>query len=166
MREKSKIPSRLLVAVAIVEDRMQAPDHGHRRKSLSRIHIARESGVAVTISPGTAGMNLEIAIDQVGKDTVVRLSGRIDVDSSPDLRDRLRALLSEEGLPLTIIVDLAEVSYIETSGIATLIEALRIARHHKASFQLRGLSGAVLRLFEVTGVLALFEASNSGQKVS
>ena len=110
--------------------------------------------------------NLEISVDQVGKDATVRLSGRVDVDSSPDLRDRLRTLLSEESLPETIIVDLASVSYIETSGGATLIEALRIARHHQTNFRLQGLSGAVLRLFQVTGVLALFEASSSGQSDS
>ena len=110
--------------------------------------------------------NLQISVDQAGKDAIVKLSGRIDVDSSPDLRDRLRTLLSEEALPQTIIVDLAGLSYIETSGVATLIEALRIARHHHINFRLQGLSGATLRLFEVTGVLALFEASNSGQKVS
>jgi anti-sigma B factor antagonist len=110
--------------------------------------------------------NLEISVDQVGKDATVRLSGRVDVDSSPDLRDRLRTLLSEESLPETIIVDLASVSYIETSGVATLIEALRIARHHQTHFRLQGLSGAVLRLFQVTGVLALFEASSSGQSDS
>ena len=110
--------------------------------------------------------NLKISVDQVGKDAVVRLTGRVDVDSSPDLRDRLRTLLSEEALPQTIIVDLAGVPYLETSGITTLIEALRVARHHQINFRLQGLSDAVLRLFEVTGVLALFEASGSGQKVS
>jgi anti-sigma B factor antagonist len=166
-KRKIKIPLRPLVAMVIVEDRMQAPDHEwHRRKSVSRIQVAGESGVTVTISAIPASTNLEISVDQVGKDIVVRLSGRIDVDSSPDLRDRLRTLLSEEALPQTIIVDLAEVSYIETSGIAPLIEALRIARHHKTNFHLHGLSGAALRLFEVTGVLALFEASDSGKKVS
>ena len=96
---------------------------------------------------------------------MVRLSGRIDVDSSPDLRDRLRTLLSEEALPQTIIVDLAGVPYIETSGVATLIEALRIARHHQIKFRLQGLSGAVLRLFQVTGVLALFDASIRGKAI-
>ena len=110
--------------------------------------------------------DLTISVDQVGTGAVVRLSGRVDVDSSPDLRDRLRTLLSEEPLLQTIIVDLAGVSYIETSGVATLIEALRSARQHQASFRLQGLAGAALRLFEVTGVLALFEASGSGQKVS
>jgi anti-sigma B factor antagonist len=112
------------------------------------------------------GGNLEISVDRMGNDAVVRLTGRIDVDSSPDLRDRLRTLLSEEALPQTIIVDLAGVSYIETSGVATLIESLKTARHRQINFRLQGLSGAALRLFEVTGVLALFEASGSGQKVS
>ena len=110
--------------------------------------------------------NLKIAVDRVGEDAMLQLSGRVDVDSSPDLRCHLRTLLSEAPLAQTLIVDLAGVSYIETSGIATLIEALRIARPRQIIFRLQGLSGAALRLFEVTGVLALFEAGNSGQKVS
>ena len=123
-------------------------------------------GVMVTRIAIPASSNLTISVDQVGNDAMIRLSGRVDVDSSPDLRDRLRTLLSEEGLPQAIIVDLAGVSYLETSGIATLIEALRIARHHQINFRLQGLSGAALRLFEVTGVLALFEANDSGQSGS
>ena len=125
-----------------------------------------ELGVTVTRVAIPSSSNLEISVDRVEKDAVIRLSGRVDVDSSPDLRDRLRILLSEDALPESIIVDLAGVAYIETSGVATLIEALRIARHHQINFRLQGLSGAALRLFEVTGVLALFEASKSGEKVS
>jgi anti-anti-sigma factor len=110
--------------------------------------------------------SISITVDHCGSDALVRLNGRIDVDSSPELRDCLLAILSEERLPRAITVDLAGVPYIETSGIATLVEALRIARHHQTIFCLQGLGGSVLRLFEVTGVLALFEASDCGQKVS
>jgi anti-anti-sigma factor len=120
----------------------------------------------VTRTAVTSGSNLEISVDQLGNDAIVRPSGRINVDSSPDLRDCLLAILSAEPLPRAITVDLAGVPYIETSGIATLIEALRIARHRQTMFCLQGLSGSVLRLFEVTGVLTLFEASNCGQKAS
>jgi anti-sigma B factor antagonist len=129
--------------------------------------VKRETGVRiVTRTPVTSGGKLEISVDQLGNDAIVRPSGRINVDSSPDLRDCLLAILSAEPLPRAITVDLAGVPYIETSGLATLIEALRIARHHQIIFCLQGLSGSVLRLFEVTGVLTLFEAGNSGQKVS
>jgi anti-sigma B factor antagonist len=108
--------------------------------------------------------SISITVDHRGSGALVRLNGRIDVDSSPDLRDRLSALLSEEPSPRVITVDLTGATYIEASGIATLIEALRIARHHQTIFCLQGLSGSALRLFEVTGVLALFEVSNCGQK--
>ena len=116
--------------------------------------------------PVASSGSISITVDHSGSDALVRLNGRIDVDSSPDLRDYLLAILSEEPLPRAITVDLTGVPYIETSGIATLVEALRIARHHQAIFWLLGLSGPVLRLFEVTGVLALFEAKDCGQKVS
>ena len=114
----------------------------------------------------TSERGLEITVMQTENGVLVRLNGRIDVNSSPDLRDRLLAILSDEPSPRSITVDLAGVSYIETSGIATLIEALKIARHHQTTLCLQGLSGTVLRLFEVTGVLALFGAGDCGQKVS
>jgi anti-sigma B factor antagonist len=165
-QEKSTIPTRRLVAAMIVEGCMQALTV-NRTDGNGIAHSNREEpGVTVMRVAIPPSSNLKISVDQVGKDAVVRLSGRIDVDSSPDLRDRLRTILSEEALPQTIIVDLAGVSYVETSGVATLIEALRIARHHHINFRLQGLSGATLRLFEVTGVLALFDANSSGQKVS
>ena len=114
----------------------------------------------------TKDSSLEISFDQVGKDFVVVLKGRINVDSSSDLRDSLQVIFSKEPLPQTVTVDLAGVSYIETSGIATLIEALRIARHHQIRFCLQGVAGSVLRLFEVAGVLALFDLAGRGEKVS
>ena len=116
--------------------------------------------------PLASSSRISITVDHSGSDALVRLNGRIDVDSSPDLRDCLSAILSDGPLPHAITVDLAEVSYIETSGIATLVEALRIARHRQITFCLQGLGGSVLRLFEVTGLLALFEVNDRGQKVS
>ena len=114
----------------------------------------------------SSGSNLEISVDQLGNDAIVRASGRINIDSSPDLRDCLLAILSAEPLPRAITVDLAGVPYIETSGIATLVEALRIGRHRQTIVCLQGLSGSVLRLFEVTGVLPLFEAGDCKEKVT
>lgn len=116
--------------------------------------------------PVASSGSISIIVDHSGSDALVRLNGRIDVDSSPDLRDRLSAILSERPLPRVITVDLAGVPYIETSGIATLVEALRIARHGQTIVCLQGLRGSVLRLFEVTGVLPLFEAGDCKEKVS
>ena len=109
--------------------------------------------------------HLTIAVDHNGTEARVRLSGRIDVESSPDIRDCLLAILSGKQSVHTVTVDLGDVNQIEASGIATLIEALKIAGHRQIRLQLQGLHGSVRRLFDVTGLLPLFETIHSGKGV-
>jgi len=116
--------------------------------------------------PITSEGGLGITVLQNHDEVLVRLNGRTTVDSSPDLRDRLLQVLAEEPSPRDITVDLTGLAHIEASGIATLIEALKIARHRQMTFCLQGLGGPVLRLFEVTSALALFQASECKEKVS
>jgi anti-sigma B factor antagonist len=104
----------------------------------------------------TEGESLDITVDHGEERVFVRLHGRLGIDSSPDLRDRLQAILQGQ-LPETIIVDLTEVSFIDASGIATLLEALKLARNRQVTLCLKGLQGRMVRLFELTGLQAVFE---------
>ena|ERR1700751_165928 len=101
---------------------------------------------------------LEITVARSEEGVLVRLQGRLGIDSSPDLRDRLLAILPGQRSKV-VIVDLREVSYVDTSGIATLLEAFKIARNQHTTLRLNGLQGRLARLFEVTGLIALFETS-------
>jgi anti-sigma B factor antagonist len=83
------------------------------------------------------------------------LKGRIDIDSSPAVRDQLIALLHAPH-PGTVSIDLSGVTHIDSSGVATLIEALKIARNCKTELRLQGLHDRLQRLFEATGILSLF----------
>jgi anti-sigma B factor antagonist len=115
-------------------------------------------GIVVKHHIPTAAEALDIAVDHREDRTIVRLNGHVGIDSSPDLRDRLFSILREQ-TPKNLTVDLNEVAYIDTSGIATLLEALKIARHHGTELCLEGLQGRMVRLFETTGLKTLFEAS-------
>lgn len=114
----------------------------------------------------TSTSHLAIAVDHSGLEVIVRLNGRIDVDSSPDVRECLVATLLGKQLVHAVTVDLGDVIHIEASGIATLVEALKIAGHRQIRLHLQGLHGSVLRLFEVTGLLALFETIHGGKGVA
>ena len=114
----------------------------------------------------TPASHLAIAADQNGTEAIVRLSGRIDVDSSPDIRDCLVAILSGKQSVHAVTIDLSDVNHIEASGIATLVEALKIAGPRQIRIHLQGLHGSVLRLFEVTGLLPLFETIHGGKGVA
>ena len=109
---------------------------------------------------GTIAANdtLEITVDQGTEGLWLRLRGRLNIDSSPDFRDRLLAILRAQP-PGIVTVDMTDVSYIDASGIATLIEGLRIAHNRGLTLGLNGLQDRLVNLFKVSGVLALFEKS-------
>src|SRR5215472_18874423 len=88
-----------------------------------------------SIVPTTEG--LEIATDHREEGSIVRLRGRVNIDSSPALRDRLMALLQAQS-PEAVIVDLSDVSYIDSSGLATLIEGLGVARMRQTTLCVQG----------------------------
>lgn len=104
----------------------------------------------------TEGLTIEVNNSEGS--SLVSLGGRVTVDSSPGLRQQLLALLSQQFLP-TLIIDLSELSYIDCSGIATLIEALRIARQHHSKLQLRGVRDGPRHLLEATGLSRLFDTN-------
>jgi anti-sigma B factor antagonist len=108
--------------------------------------------------------DLETTIISTTQGVLVQIDGRIDIDSSPTLRAQLTALLPT--LPGEVVtVDLSGITHIDSSGIATLIEALRIARTYNIELRLQGLGGRLLRLFQSTGILSLFnESARSGSE--
>src|SRR5215470_17116668 len=81
-------------------------------------------------------------------DVLACLYGRIDIDSSPAVRDRLLGLM-QSPYPKSINIDLSGISQIDSSGVATLIEALKIARTHRTEMRLQGLEDRLLRLFAI-----------------
>ena len=87
------------------------------------------------------------------------LKGRIDIDSSPAVHDELIAFLHAPH-PRTVSIDLSAVTHLDSSGVATLIEALRIARNCKTELRLQGLHHRLHRLFEATGILSLFSVGS------
>lgn len=99
------------------------------------------------------GLQIHVIRDRKG--TLVQLNGCLNIDSSPSLRDRLLTILHPEA-PEVLIVDLSEVSFVDSSGIATLIEARKIAQTRNTTLSLKGLQGPLLHVLEVTGIAALF----------
>lgn len=109
---------------------------------------------------GTSDTDLQIAVDRDQEGTTLRLRGRLGIDSSPAFRDQLLAILQSQ-VSKIVSVDLTDVPYIDTSGVATLLEALKVARNHQTRFCLVGLQGRLVRLFETAGLMNLFEAGCS-----
>jgi anti-sigma B factor antagonist len=78
----------------------------------------------------------------------VAVAGRVTVDSSPNLRAALLDLLRRQAAP-AILIDLSGVSYLDMSGLATLLETLKAAREGSVKLRLAGMSGQARALAEI-----------------
>jgi anti-anti-sigma factor len=91
-----------------------------------------------------------------GRSCLICVSGRITIDSSPDLRTLLLQQLESTGCE-RLTVDLYEVVYVDTSCLAVLLEVQRAARAQKKTFYLSGLRDGPRYLLEETRILHQFD---------
>jgi len=83
----------------------------------------------------------------------VFLSGEIDLESSPRAR---QALLAAVGRGLPVVVDMGEVSYMDSSGIASLIEAFQKASAAGSGFSLVRVGGTVQKVLALARLDKVF----------
>ena len=104
----------------------------------------------------------EITVDVVpgSNQLTVVIAGRATVDTSPDLRSVLFGLLRRGATPV-VVIDFSAVSYLDMSGIATLLEALKAARERSVKLRLTGIGGQVRTLAEVAQLDTIYHAWGS-----
>lgn len=84
----------------------------------------------------------------------IRVKGEIDLYSSPDLRAAITAAVpnSQNG----VVVDLSEVEYMDSSGVATLVEGLRAAMEKNIGYVLLSPSPSVLKVLQLSRLDTVF----------
>lgn len=82
---------------------------------------------------------------------IISVSGEIDLSNSPKLRDAFKKL---EGLDL--LIDLSAVTYMDSSGVATLVEAMQKVSKNNGKFKLCGLTGEAKNIFEIARLDEVF----------
>jgi anti-sigma B factor antagonist len=85
---------------------------------------------------------------------ILDVDGEVDLSTSP----RLRVLVLAEIGPgrASLLLDLGGVTYMDSSGLATLVEALQLSRAHGGALALYGLSDQVRRIFELSQLHKVF----------
>ena len=86
--------------------------------------------------------------------TIVDVEGQIDLGNSPALRKTLMASLKDAD---RVAVNPNAVKYIDSSGIASLLEVLKEARQCKKRLVLFGVTGAVSQVLQLTRLTGVFE---------
>ena len=99
---------------------------------------------------------MDVTREQPDGDTVLlAVAGNIDIYTSPELRGELKVALDSH-VP-RIVVDLAQVTFVDSSGLATLIEALQKVNEYSGKVILCSLAKTVLGVFQLSNLDSLFD---------
>jgi anti-sigma B factor antagonist len=100
--------------------------------------------MALEINSATTDGGIEITVE-----------GTVDLYSAPQLRSAL--LESVKAAQQRIVVNLVGVIYMDSSGVAVLVEGLRSARTHDTTFVLSNPSSSVMKVLELAKLDQIFE---------
>jgi anti-sigma B factor antagonist len=104
-------------------------------------------------------MPIKLNRDEVGEVLVLTVEGSVDIASSPELRGELRVAV--EAKRPRIVVDLTGVKFVDSSGLATLIEALQGTTKYDGALRLCGLSKTVMGVFQLANLQNIFAICDS-----
>lgn len=115
-----------------------------------------------TPAPGPAGVGdelradqlISLGIEQIDGATVLAVAGEVDMVTTPHLRSGVQERL--EAQPPVLVLDLTGLSFLGSSGLAVLVEALETSRAQGTSLRLVANSREVIRPLEATGLTELF----------
>ena len=85
---------------------------------------------------------------------VVEMSGDVDLSCSPEARKQILACLDNSDVG--VLVDLSQVSYIDSSGIASLVEGYQTAKKKNVNFGLIGVSDAAMNVLQLARLDKVF----------
>ncbi len=86
------------------------------------------------------------------------MTGEVDLSNSSEVRTCLLDILDKGR---SVIVDFTDLQYIDSSGMATLVEGLNIANKKKLSLIITGANGAPLQVLELTRLNQVFTIVDS-----
>ena len=103
--------------------------------------------------------DLQIETRQEAGGVVVKARGEVTVFSSPALRESLRKIA--DARPPRLVLDLSETRYVDSSGVATLVEALQTIQRYRGRLILAGMNPRVRGVFEIARLDSIFVTAAS-----
>lgn len=101
---------------------------------------------------------MELKLREEGGYAVIELSGEVDLSCSPEARKQILACLRDHK---NLLVDLSGVTYIDSSGVASLVEGYQTAKKQNQKFGLVGVSKAVLSVLQLARLDKVFPIHTS-----
>lgn len=106
-------------------------------------------------------MNITIDVKDTNSTVEVKVKGEIDAYTAPKLRESLFPLSEQERV--TMVVDLTDVTYMDSTGLGVFVGLFKSVRANNGEFRLIGLSERLRRLFDITGLADIIDIKSHAE---
>lgn len=97
---------------------------------------------------------MEVSVRESERSVIIAPRGDVDLSTSKELQGQIKSLLQNK--PARLVVDLAGVPYMDSSGVATLVEAMQISRRQSTALVLCNMQDKVRSIFEIARLDRVF----------
>ncbi len=94
-----------------------------------------------------------------GTAIVLELGGEIDMKSSAKVKNKFKEIYRDK--PPVLVVDMTEVKFMDSSGLATLVGVLKWCRLNGSELRLAGLTQGVRNIFDICRLESIFQIYDS-----
>jgi anti-sigma B factor antagonist len=103
---------------------------------------------------------MHIETSPAASESRISVTGRLAIESSARLRASLMTAIRTASSAV-LVVDLSALSYLDTSGLATLLDAARVASTYEVRLHVTGLTGEPRMLAKIAELDVIFRAYGS-----
>ena len=105
---------------------------------------------------------MDISSRAKGEVVVLDISGEIDLYNAPEIKDIVNKLIEQK--KYNVIINLKEVTYIDSSGIGALISSLSNLKKYQGGLKIINVFASVKKVFELTKLTSFFEIYDSEEE--
>jgi anti-sigma B factor antagonist len=98
---------------------------------------------------------MDINTRNKGDIVILDIAGEIDLYNAPEIKDIINKLIEEK--KFNVIINLEQVSYIDSSGIGALISSLSNLKKYQGGLKIINVFASVRKVFELTKLTSFFE---------
>lgn len=98
---------------------------------------------------------MEIRENKIGNVMVLKLIGRLDSLTTKNFREKIKSMVQQR--QVFLVLDMSEVDFMDSSGLGSLVAALRSVGQEAGNIKIAGLQPRVRALFELTRLHQIFE---------
>lgn len=106
---------------------------------------------------------MKVEVAEHKRYSIVSLAGDVDMQYSPLAREQILMQLNKQH---HLLVDLSAVDYIDSSGVATLVEGFQLARNNDLDFGLVGVSDKAMQVLQLARLDKVFVIHSAATEFS